>query len=489
MKYERLFLFILSVIAITLIGVGKARAFDSTSDYNSANMSYPANSTISQYVVLNSTMQAGGTFVFNVDAHAGGGRPLQHDTGNLRLEFYSASNALITSVQTNYSANLLQMDAWSAAPGDNSAPWVNLSLSVTNCGGSCANVMYMKVVMVGTDTSWWAGNYGPQWRIPSLSYNGGANILYNPEFGSYNGTMAQGWASSSGWGACGTTSGSVMCTTTATGVTVNMHGGGYDSTGGTTSSPSGGYSSTLTASNPTGSTTTTTPTTPTFDGTITQVNNSGSETITSGSTSTAGFTGTQQARVDAWTNSVQTYNNVLYITQSYGDNNVVSITQSGVKNRIDFTLDGNGNDVASTQTGSNYLKEEIPGWGNYVRTEQSNTGLTNYTETKIQGNGNTVNHIQTGPGNHILFNTVTGDINTVTTNQSGTAGHYLETKLTGNWNTVSVTQSGSTANKANIDVTNAGGPATIDLQQTGGKNFTIIQSCLNPAGCSTTIRQ
>lgn len=224
-------------------------------------------------------------------------------------------------------------------------------------------------------------------------------------------------------------------------------------------------------------------------GTITQTNAPSSQIITSGGSSTAGYTGTQETRVNTWSNGSQNYNNILYIEQTYGNNNNITITQSGVKNRIDFTLSGNGNVATTTQTGSNYLKEEIPGWGNSIMINQTNTTLTNYAETKIQGNGNTVNHTQTGPGNHVLFNTVTGDINTVNTTQSGTAGHYAETKLTGNWNSAKVDQLGNTQNKANIDLTNAGGPASVDLQQNGGKSFTIIQGCTNPAGCTTVIRQ
>lgn len=226
-----------------------------------------------------------------------------------------------------------------------------------------------------------------------------------------------------------------------------------------------------------------------YYGTINQTNAPGDQIVTSGPGSTAGFTGTQQSRVNAWTGSTQPYNNMLYIEQTYGADNTVNITQQGVKNRIDFTLGGNGNIVQNTQTGSNYLKIDVPGWGNYLVTNQSNTSLTNYAETKIQGNGNTVNHTQIGPGNHILFNSSVGDINTINVSQSGNAGHYAETKLTGNWNNVRVDQSGNTTNKANIDLTNAGGAATLDLQQSGGKNLTIIQSCVNPAGCGTTIRQ
>lgn len=239
-----------------------------------------------------------------------------------------------------------------------------------------------------------------------------------------------------------------------------------------------------------GATYTPVPAGPTIEGgTITQTNAPTNQIITSGGGSAAGYTGTQQTRVETWTNSVQSYNNELYIEQTYGENNTINVTQSGVKNRIDFTLDGNGNSVNLTQEGSNYLRAQVPGWGNNVTVNQSNSVTTNYAETKIQGNGNTVNHLQTGNANQVLFSTVTGDINTVNTTQTGTAGHYAETKLTGNWNNVKVDQSGSAQNKANIDVTNAGGPATVDLQQTGGKNFTIIQTCVNPAGCSTTVRQ
>lgn len=226
-------------------------------------------------------------------------------------------------------------------------------------------------------------------------------------------------------------------------------------------------------------------------GTITQNNSPGDQTIGSGGSYVPpADLDVKQTRVNTWTNSTQSYNNELYITQTYGTNNTVTITQSGDKNKIEFTLDGNNNVVNNTQTGRNYLKQEVPGWGNSVTTNQSNTaGGSNYAETKIQGNGNTVNHTQTGTGNHILFSNIAGDINTVTTNQSGTAGHFTNVTLTGSHNSALVTQSGSSQNSANIDLTNNGGAASVDLQQTGGKSFSIIQSCTNPAGCSTVIRQ
>lgn len=227
---------------------------------------------------------------------------------------------------------------------------------------------------------------------------------------------------------------------------------------------------------------------PTFDGTITQTNNPSNQTITSGGSSSAGISGAQQTRVNTWINSAGS-RNLITVDQVYGSNNTVEFTQTGNKNEIDFSLNGNNNVIKSTQTGSNYLKMEVPGWGNTVTTNQNNTTGTHYTETRIQGNGNTVNHTQTGNANKILFSVIQGDINTLTTSQTGTGAHLLETKMTGNFNSIIVDQNGSTANKANIDITNAGGAATVDLIQSGGKNFTIIQSCVNPAGCSTVVRQ
>jgi len=288
------------VIAATVCFNSVVNAFESGTDYNSANMSYTANSTISQIVVFDSAMQSGGTLTFSVEAHAGGGRNLQHDTGQLKLEYYDSSGTLLGSSQTNYATgNLLQMNAWSSAPGDNTEAWTTLSLTSTDCGtaGSCSSVAYVKVVMIGTDTSWWAGNYGPQWRVPTVTYTptGGtesSNLLYNPEFGvAPDGTLAQGWTSSTSWGTCGTTSGSVMCTTTATGVTANMSAGGYDADGGTVNGTAGGYAGTLSVTSFSGSSGGGSPTVvSTAPGTPTVTTSSSNGTTTSTTVDTPGTT-------------------------------------------------------------------------------------------------------------------------------------------------------------------------------------------------------
>ena len=236
---------------------------------------------------------------------------------------------------------------------------------------------------------------------------------------------------------------------------------------------------------------TVTPTGPTIEGgTITQANAPANQTITSGGGSSAGPTAPQTTRYNAWNNGVQATDNYLYIEQVSGNYNTVNITQSGTKNTMDLGINGSSNSVNATQTGANYLNALVQGNTNAVTSLQTNTSGTHYQETKIMtGNSNTISVTQKDNGNSLMFNTITGNNNTITAVQEGAGSHYLENKLTGNGNSVLANQSGATANKANIDLTNAGGPASVDLQQSGGKSFTIIQSCANLAGCSTTIRQ
>lgn len=359
-------------VAFVMLMCSISSAFESGTDYNSANMSYTENSTISQIVVFDSSMQSGGTLTFSVEAHAGGGRPLQHDTGQLNLEFYNGAT-LVGSSTTNYATgNLLQMNSWSNAPGDNSEAWSTLTLTSTNCGsaGSCTTVTHVKVTMVGTDTSWWAGNYGPQWRVPTLTFtptggSAGNNILYNPEFGvSPGGTYAQGWTSSTGWGACGTTSGSVMCTTTAAGVTANMSGGGYSSTGGTTSGQAGGYSGTLSVTSFSGSSGGGSPTivsTAAGADIVTTTTTTGATTttttVTNGSTTTATVTTDTRDRQTKVLNINRnvTVTNTTPVTTTVVSTTPVTTTTVTTPTTVDTYSDGstvttNGTPVTTTST-------------------------------------------------------------------------------------------------------------------------------------------
>jgi hypothetical protein len=492
-------------------------AWDSSSAYNTIAMSYTANTTITQVINLDSTQKAATTINFKVDVKNGGGRPThdlngnplayssQTDTAVITIHRYNSSGVLLGStVSQTYVLKNLGSDpgnGFSTAPGDNKHPFTQANITYS---GSLADTAYIKVEMKGTDGAWWAGNYGAQWRTPTVTVGGDtANIVYNSEFGvAPNGVKAQGWTPSYGsWAACGVTSGNSTCVTQQQGVTANMWGGGYDANGGTTSGQAGGYDGTLTSDNATqaasgsitpGPTEPAAPAGPTVEGgTITQNNAPSNQTLQSGSSYVNNSDRTaQQTRINTWANSTVVYQNAIYIDQIGGNNNNVNVNVTGTKNRVELTLDGAGtNTVGITQVGSNYLKADVNGYQNSLTSSQTNTISTNYAETTVNGNNNTVNHTQSNNNNRLLFSTVNGNNNTLTTTQSGGGQHYLDARLTGNGHNVSVNQYGANANNARIDVTNAGGSATVDLEQAGGKSFTLIQSCTNPLGCSTVVKQ
>jgi hypothetical protein len=233
-------------------------AFGQTA-YNAIATAY-VTTTITQAVVFDSNMQQGGTFTFSVLAHNGGGRAGQSDTANVKIQFFNASGTQIgATAQTNYSGNLPNPNAVCGNPCiDTAVPWSTLSVSATLSAADAANVAYARVAMYGIDGSYWAGDYGPWYRAPTLQQNGGGNLLYNPEFGPYNNITAQGWSSSPGFGACqGAWGGSNACIVNSDGVpgsstvglVANANGGGPSATGGTTSGQAGGYNSTMSVTN------------------------------------------------------------------------------------------------------------------------------------------------------------------------------------------------------------------------------------------------
>ena len=190
--------------------------------------------------------------------------------------------------------------------------------------------------------------------------------------------------------------------------------------------------------------------------------------------------------------------------QQIGDNNNFTIRQGVTttgKNRIELYSNGNYNTlnlnqgyttsgtVSSGDSNDHYLNLNLNGNTNTITTQQ--TGTSNFNETTISGNSNNVTNIQQGTGPKVLFESISGNNNTVTTNQKDSGQHYLDLKLTGNGHNVGITQQGSGNHAATIDLTNSGGAATLNLNQSGSTNqvYSIQQSCVNAAGCSTTITQ
>ena len=420
---------------------------------NAIKMAYNF-TTVSQTVVFDSAMQAGGTLTLSTQAMDGGGRA-PGDPFTLKMVFYNSSNAVITTVQ----------QAFTLTYGVNTP--TTYSISTANCGGSCSSVAYVSVQFYGKDGGFWAGNYGPYIISPSLTFAGGSNILYNPEFGIYgtNG-FAQGWASSAGWQNCALYSGSATCVIN-NGAPVN--GGTYSATGGTTSGTAGGY--------------TAPPPAPTYS---------------------SGITAAQQSRFNSETTQRQSQSGNEIHVEQIGNNNSLTIRQGvtvGGKNRIEFYTNGDSNtynlNQGYTQQGSvnagdsnnHYLNLNVIGSNNTITKQQ--TGTSGFNETTVSGNTNNLTNIQQGNSPKILFQNVSGNNNTVTTNQKDTGQHYLDINLTGNGHSVNAVQEGTGNHAATINFTNSGGASSLNLNQSGTTNqtYSINQSCTNPAGCNTTISQ
>lgn len=243
--------------------------------------------------------------------------------------------------------------------------------------------------------------------------------------------------------------------------------------------------------------------------------------------SSTAITSQQQTNIGSWSSRTIADGNQIYIVQANGNNNVVTMDQNGNKNLIRSVIAGTNNNITANQgvpgigqnemkinfegnnnvvkvnqsrdmlgnplgTNGHYLDVELSGWGTNLMIQQSNTGGVggHYNETTINGNGNNVIEKQTDNGNKIMFVKIDGALNTLDVTQRGTGQHKLDATLTGDRNSATVLQEGSTANNATLNLTNLGGPATVNVQQNGGQSVGVSISCATAGGCApVTIRQ
>lgn len=398
---------------------------DVTAANNSIKMAYNF-TTVAQTVVFNSAMQSGGTLTLSASIADGGGRN-PGDPITLKLVFYNSSNAVVSTVQQAYTMVL-------------GAAAATYSVSATDCGGSCTNVAYVSVQFYGKDGGYWAGNYGPLITSPSLTFNGGSNILYNPEFGTYSGnTFAQGWTSSAGWQNCALYSGSATCVID-NGATVN--GGNYSATGGTTSGTSGGY--------------TVVPAAPTL--------------CCGGSSASFNVDSTHQAKINTFVNRTTADSKV--IIEQIGNSNTITVEQNGTQNNyVNYYGNGSSNNVSVKQTANNSSQK------NYA--EVNVTGNSNLIDVKQRTSNETTAFVKSA------FVTVSGDNNSVILDQKNSGSHYANINLSGGNKTVDITQQGSGSHMANVTL--SGNQTGLSLTQSGSTQqfYSINHNCSTSGGCGT----
>ena len=432
--------------------------------YNSIATAY-VTTTISQAVVFDNTMKQGGTFNFSVLAHNGGGRAGQSDTANVKIEFYNASNTLITSANTSYSNNLPNPNALCGNPCiDPAVPWTTLSVTSTLTSAQAANVAYAKVYMYGIDGSYWAGDYGPWYRAPTLTLGNSNNLLYNPEFGPYNGITAQGWTSSPGFGACqGAWGGSNACIVNSSGtpgqstvgLVANQNGGGPSATGGTTSGQAGGYNSTMSTSNPNGAPAATTSTNPAGTTTTYTLGQPTDNAITNNGT--INVTGANSNGINS-TNAVSTtITNAGTITT---DNGTGINAQQGTSTSANITVTNSGSISANT-SGNTLLGNGYSAHGivtSFNGTGSTGTATINNTATGTIAVTNGDGVVMMGYGNTVLNND-----GSITSTPSGT--NSMPAVLMGNRATIN--NNGSITGDVGVDFINTTAGSVINNNATG----------------------
>ena len=447
--------------------------------YNSIATAY-VTTTISQSVVFNSAMQQGGTFTFSVLAHNGGGRANQSDTANVKIEFYNSSNTLITSANTSYSNNLPNPNAACGNPCiDPTVPWTTLSVSSTLTQSQASNVAYAKVYMYGVDGSFWAGDYGPWYRAPTFTVNSGNNLVYNPEFGPYNGITAQGWTASPGFGACqGAWGGSNACIvnssgqpgTSTVGLVANQNGGGPSATGGTTSGQAGGYNNTMTTRNPAGAPATTTSsnangttiTSTLGQSTDTSITNNG--TINVGSTSN-GINASSATTTTITNSGTITTNNGTGINAQQSTNSTgnITITNSGTINANTSGNTNGNNSFTAMGIIASYPMGTSTGTATVNNTSTGTVTVTNGDAVVMNGYGT---NILNNDGSLIATPTGTNSMPGVLMNNAATLNNNGSISGDVGVDFVSTTAGSTINNNASGTITGGSGLAIVNLGNT-----------------------
>ena len=213
--------------------------------------------------------------------------------------------------------------------------------------------------------------------------------------------------------------------------------------------------------------------------------------------------------------------NEIYVNQ-VGDNLTMTVVQDGEDNYFQYCAvnnDSNCTDMNGNAHGwadgvasdDSTVTSSTVGDDNTVvvahATGQNNTN-ENITNIDIVGDRNKAQNIFSNHsnGSHPYSNMdwgglkesnieIDGDDNTVK-HQSDSYGEVeANISVTGDDNSVIVYQR-SMRNVANIDVTNAGGPVTVNAQQlgsswqdTGLNSYSVTQFCTNANGCSVSVTQ
>ena len=215
------------------------------------------------------------------------------------------------------------------------------------------------------------------------------------------------------------------------------------------------------------------------------------------------------------------YSNEIYINQA-GDDLQMQVIQDGENNYFQYCTNGNDSNCKDVNgnahgradgfTSDNAIVNSgtVGDDNKVVVAHATGTGNNNINESNIGiiGDRNKVQNFfsNSSSGSHRFSNQdwggtkesnilITGDDNTVKVSSDSYGEVFSEIEVTGDDNSVTLYQR-SMNNSASIDVTNAGGPNTVNVQQrgssyqdTGTNTYSLTQYCTNANGCAVTVTQ
>lgn len=200
--------------------------------------------------------------------------------------------------------------------------------------------------------------------------------------------------------------------------------------------------------------------------------------------------------------SISSSNNIYLDQQINSSNNIITVDQRSGNNSIEGTINGELNFIGIGQNnlanpnGKNLTEFDIQGNFNSLNVTQTTLGIvysSNYAEIIIHGNENfgSVSQTASNGAYNSFFANILGNNNSFDITQGGVGGHVINVTLTGNNNSAIASQTGSATHKATLNLSNVGGPGSINITQQGNvaQNFNLVQQCANLLGCNLTVTQ
>ena len=213
--------------------------------------------------------------------------------------------------------------------------------------------------------------------------------------------------------------------------------------------------------------------------------------------------------------------NEIYINQ-VGDDLQMQVIQDGENNYFQYCTNGNDSNCKDVNGNAHNWADGVASDNAIVNsstvgddntvvvahaTGQNNSNI-NESNISVIGDRNKVQNLfaNHSSGSHNYSNQpwggtketnilITGDDNYVQVQSDSYGEAYSEIEVTGDDNDVTLYQR-SMNNSASIDVTNAGGPNTVNVQQrgssyqdTGLNTYSLTQYCTNANGCTVNVTQ